>query len=200
MDDALLDDPVGVSKCRIHVAAGHRMRVGDVRLAIRMGFRRALLDRLFRIHDHRKRIVVHDDRVERVARDIRIRGDDDRDGVPDEVDPIAGKRGVLRRVRAGQLGSARHSPTFIVDVCSGEHAGHAGDLPRGADIYRGDAGVRVRTTQNGSVQHAGQPQVVHERGEAFDETRIFDALHRAADVGRGVSHERPPRSPDAPRR
>ena len=103
------DHPIGFAERLVDLAAaGGRVRVRDVRSKIRMRQRRALFRGGFRIGDRRQRVVVHVDRVDAVARDVRIGGDDDGDGVADEVHAIAGKRRVRRRFQIGNRRAAGH--------------------------------------------------------------------------------------------
>jgi len=70
----------------------------------------------------------------------------------------------------------------MVDVRPGKHANHAwqsfGRVGRNAVDLR----MRVGTAQERGVEHARQYDIVHIRGDAFDQARVFDALDCAADV------------------
>ena len=59
-----------------------------------------------------------------------------------------------------------------------------------------DAGVRVRTPQDGRVEHAGQPEIVDVGRGTREEPAIFDTLEGLADVfgdsGCRGAHRDPP--------
>ena len=194
MVEAVPDDAVCVREGGVDVAAaGDRVGVGDVRLEIRVRERRAALHRFFRVGHGRQRIVVHVDRVDGVARDVRIAGDDDRDGVADEVHAVARQDRVLRRLEIRNGGGARHQAARRVDVGAGQDGDDARDRARRRDVDAGDARVRVWAAQDHGVQKPGEPHVVHVGGDPLDQTRVLDPLHGAADVGSsGVSHATPP--------
>ena len=194
VDDPLFDHAIGAAERLVDVAAAHRVRIRDVRAQIGMRQRRSRLDRRLRIHDDRQRIVIDIDGIDGIARDVRVGRDGHCHGVTDEIHPVAGEHGVLRRLEVRNRRGARNQTAGGVDVGTRQDGDDTGNGARRRDVDAGDAGVRMRAAKDDGVQEAGEPQVVDVGGEAFDEPRVLDALHRAADVGRAdrVSHGPPP--------
>ena len=193
--EAVGNDPVGVLERGVDVAAaGDGVGVGDVRIErTGVGQRRAGFHRLFGVGHGGQRIVVDVDRVDRIARDVRIGRDHDRHGVADEVDAVARQDGVLGRLEIGNRGGARHQAARSVDVGAGQDGDDARDRARGGDVDASDARVRVRAAQDGRMEHPGQAQVVDVGRQPLDQARILDPLHRPADVRcQCFSHATPP--------
>ena len=149
--------------------------------------RGVLVESLPRVHDRRQRLVLHVDQLERVARDVLVGRDHERDLLTLEADLVA------REHRLGVVGDGGHprQPERL-QVLGSDDRGHTrmGERPAGVD--RDDARVRVRTPQDGAVHHARQPDVVQVVPLAADEARVLLALeapepdrpflHRAREV------------------
>ena len=189
----VLDDAIGAAEGVVDVAAADRVGEGYVAAQVGMRERAAALERFFRIGDHRQRLVIDVDRVDGIARDVRIGGDRDRHRVADEIDAIAGQQRVRRCLQARDLGGAGNQPARIVHVGAGKDSDDAGNRFRGCGVHAFHPGVGVRTAENRRVQHPRQAHIVGVGADALHQPRIFDALQRAPDVGSGVSHAPPPR-------
>src|ERR1022692_1220878 len=73
----------------------------------------------------------------------------------------------------GDRPGARKAALLAGEVGAGERRDHAGDLPGGADVHRGDLRVRIRAAQESHVDHAGQGDVVGPVGLAGDEPGVL---------------------------
>ena len=177
LDDALLDDEVGLRERRVDVAAADRPVERFVVRNIRMQLRRARFVRRHRIDDRGQRLVVDVDELERVVRLIRRFGDDDADDVADVADEVARAAAVCRhlQVRVGQQPRARHR-LQRVNFRAGEDGDDAGRALRARRVDACDARVCMRAAQHRGVHHVGQREIVGVGRRARDEPRIFAAL------------------------
>ena len=190
---AVLDHAVRPPEGIVDVAAAQdRLREGDVGTQLRMRERRAFPGRCLRVGHDRQRIVVDVDGVDGVACDVRIGGNRDGHRVAREIDPVVGEHGVRRRLEIRNRRRTGHEPARVVDVGAGEHGDDSGNRLRGAGIDAHNPRVRVRAAQDARMQHARQPHVVGIGADPLHQPRIFDALHRAPDVGSSISHGPPP--------
>ena len=130
----------------------------------------ALRERLGRVHDHRQRLVVDDDRLARVLGDVGVVGDDGGDLLALEAHLVGGQHGlgvVAQRGHPGEVAGRHH--------LAGEHQPDARDVPGLAGVDGADPGVGDRAAQDLHVQHAGQHDVVDVVAAAPDEAVVLDA-------------------------
>ena len=199
IDDVPRDDRVrlregavgGVLVARLPGRAGEVVGLADLVVSDQ---RCVLVESLPRVHDRRQRLVLHVDQLERVARDVLVGRDHERDLLALEADLVT------REHRLGVVGDGGHPrQAQRLQVLGGDDGGHTrmGERPAGVD--RNDARVRVRAAQDGAVHHARQPDVVQVVALAADEARVLLALeapeadraflHRAREVlDRGHPH------------
>ena len=138
--------------------------------------RRAVGQRLPRVHDRRQRLVVDLDRLARVLGDVRVVRDDAGHLLALEPHLVGGQhrlRVIGQRRHPGEVPRRHHLP--------GEDQVNAGDLPCPAGVDRLDARVRQRAAQDLHVQHAGQHDVIGVVALAADEAVVLDALTAGAE-------------------
>ena len=120
MVEPMLDDLVGFSECLVDVCtARHHMCVRDVRSEIRMGQRRAALDRCFGIRHGGQRVVIDVDRIDRIARDVWVDRDHDRHRMADKIDAVAGEHRMPRRLQIRNRRGAGNGAARSVHVSPG---------------------------------------------------------------------------------
>ena len=114
VDDAALDDDVGLGEAGLEVAAAERPVVALVGPELLVDERRAFLERLLGVGDHRQRVVLDDDVLGRVDHRVAVIADHERDRVADVLDLVLGQRPVIgrvdRRLRAAPTPSAGAPP------------------------------------------------------------------------------------------
>jgi hypothetical protein len=136
---------------------------------------------------HRQGLVVHGHPLGGVGGLLGRVRDDQRDGIADVADALAGqrrpRRGERRRAIATLASGVGGQVTQTVggDVGSGEHGEHAGGPRRGRDIHRPDARVGVRRAHDDGVGLPRQAHVVRVAAEALEEAGILQAAHRLSD-------------------
>ena len=138
-----------------------------------MNHRRLAGHRELDIHHGGQRIVRHDDRVDRVARDEPIPSDDDGDRLAREADRVDCDRTMFGRWERRPDGHRREE---FGDLRAGEDGFDAVHGLGGAGIDGTDACVRDVTPLEGDVLHADERDVVDVGGAALNEPRIFAAL------------------------
>ena len=131
--------------------------------------------RLPGIGHHLQRLVVHDDLLECVLGDVPTGGGDGRHRLANEAHLF--RRQAVAAPALGR-GGRREAPTER--VFAADHGCHTRQRLRRADVDGRDARVGERTAENRAVQHAGQAQVVDERGATGEKLRILDPVHRLA--------------------
>ncbi len=143
-----------------------------------------IFERLERIDHRRQRLIVDDDMLQRVGRDIALGRDDDADLLR-VVDHL------LDRQHHLGVGHERRHPVQVAglfQILTRDHRQHAGDLQRGAGVDRADLGVGVGAAHDIHIQHTRQLDIVDVVALALDKARVLLALHavaHAADVSRG---------------
>ncbi len=175
-----LDDDVGVREDavrRIGIAGLPREDVVvGLALEVRADDRGVGVERLLRIRDHRQRLVVHVDALERVLGLVLRLGDDADDLLALEAD-------LVRRQDRLRVASQRRHPREA--VLGQQVARHARDDARhrhGARaVDRVDLGVGERRPVDRHVQHAGQLHVIDVVALAADEAVVLDALRGLPD-------------------
>ena len=107
------------------------------------------------IHHRGERIVRDDDRMRRVARQVAIPGDDDRDRLADVAHAALGDGAMLRR---RERRADRHRREELGDQLAGEHSLHALHRVRGAGVDLRDPALRELAALEGDVLHADELQ------------------------------------------
>jgi hypothetical protein len=193
---------------------GGAERVRHVRLLVED--RRARLDRPLHVDDHVQELVVDDDQVQHVLRDVPVLGDHDRDRLADVADAVSGDDPLVERAhrRLGVLGLQRRQGAgrrAVADVVEAGHPirGQHGEHPRvgqaGFDVDARDARVRVRAAQHRGVDHAVTLEVGDVLAVAAQQAGVLLARRGRAEVT-VPSHrcapdrDRRPRAPRAARR
>ena len=136
--------------------------------------------------------VIDFDEIGGVGGDVAVGGDDDGDGMADEVDAVhargCGGCGLRRPGRS----DAADDAADVVDVFAGEDGDDAGERGGFRDIDGPDVGRAVRAADDDGVVHAGHLDVFDVSGGAGDEARIFAAADALADelfdLGNGGGH------------
>ncbi len=160
-DEAFRDNDVGPCERGVRVAVGERA-VGDD-------------EPVLGVHHGWELLVVDLDQLEGVFGEIAIPCDDDGERLA-----CVARRSVRSRVvRDRALDTGRERPGHRLDVCSGDHADHAGEVERGSRVdprhprvcelrsqHRRVAGVRDRL------------DVVHETSLATEQRLVFETGHR----------------------
>ena len=133
-----------------------------------------------RVHDHWQRLVFHTDQLERVPGGVTVLGDDERHLLALEPDLVGGQHGLDV---AGEGGHPGQLP--LLEHLAGDDGPDPGVGQRGGGVHAHDAGVGQRAAQDRAVQHAGPPDVVHERALAAQEPGVLLAPHRAVGPAAG---------------
>ena len=139
--------------------------------------RRAIGQRLLRVHHRGERIVVHLDELQRVGGDVGALGDHRRDLLPLEAH-LVGDEDRLRVTRQ------RGHPGQVVrlESLTGDDRHHAGERLRPLAVDRVDPGVGEGAPQEDHVQHPGQRDVLYVVSRTADEAVVLDPLPGMADA------------------
>ena len=179
VDDVPGDDRVGLGERAVGGLLVARLprRAGEVvglAVLVVADQRRVGVERLAGVDDRGQRLVVDVDQRQRVARDVLVGRDHERDLLALEADLVAREHGL--RV----VGDRRHpGQAERLEVLGGDHRGDAGQRERRRGVDRVDLGVRVGTAQDRAVHHPGQADVVQVGALAADEARVLLALEAA---------------------
>ena len=169
----------GIRVTDAHGDRGHVVRVGAAVEA-----RRARRQRGRGRRARGQRLVDDVDALERVAGDVRVVADHERDGLADVADDVARDRRLQIAVRARRRGDAVRDDRVRRHVRRREDRVHAGKVERALDIDRDQPRVRVRRPQDDGVEHAGHADVVGELPAPLDVPLAADPGMRLADHGR----------------
>ncbi len=180
---------VGLRERLVGVAGAERHRERDVR-AERVVHVRRSRGGLLGIDDGRHLLVLDDDLLRRVAREVRRVGDDDRDRVADEAHFVERERVVRRRLEVGHLVRDRQRGLEVVRVVQVLAGVDREDVlvvfeRRGVDAR--DLRVAVRAAHERGIHGADLAHVVDVRRAAGDEAGILAAPDARADH-RGERH------------
>ena len=141
--------------------------------------------RRFGIDDGRQRVVVDDDRVGGIAREVAIARDDDGDRLAGVAHGVDGHR-MMRRRRERR--ADRHRRQELRRCRAPVKTASTPSIASAALVsIERDASVRDVAALERQVQHAGELDVVDVGAAALDQARIFaalDALRRPASAGR----------------
>ncbi len=192
--DAGLGDPE-----RHHVGGGRErarrvaLAQGAVQHAIAVDAReergRAIRHRAFRLGQSGQRLVLDLDQVERVVGRVDVLGHHRGHRDAGRVHGVLGQDRMGRHAHVGHQPIHRHRGE-VGGVLSGHHQQHARRAPRRLDVEARDAGVRVRGAEQGHVDAAWRPHVVHVGARAGEEPVILPPLERPPDpaVTGGQAH------------
>ena len=176
IDDVAFDNGVGLRERAVGggLVAGFPGRAGEVVALARLVVadqRRVRVERFAGVDDRGQRLVLDVDQLERVVRRVLVRRDHERDFLALESDLVTCEHGL------GVVGDRRHpGEPERLEVLGGDDCRDVGvgEGPRGVD--RENARVRVRASQQCSVDHPRQPDVVEVVALAADEACVFLAL------------------------
>ena len=164
----------------VPVAVAHRRPVRVERL---------LLERALHVHHGLERLVLDDDRLERLPRLLRVLGGDDRHRLADVAHAVDREHGLV-----GELEAVELRPRDVRVREDGVHAGHA---QGGGQVDRDDPCVRVRAPERVAPQHPGCREVARVLESAVDlgdgvvtEHAVADAPDRQPRAGGGDAHRR----------
>ena len=116
-----------------------------------------------------QRLIDDVDPVECVACDVRIVGDDERDGLAHEADDVARDRRLKIAVGALGGGDTIRDDRRRRHVGRGQHGVDAEEVSRALRVDRHQPRVRVRRAKHRGVQHTWHAYVVDESTRARDE-------------------------------
>ena len=179
IDDVALDDRVRlgerpVGRGLVARLPGRAREVVALPRLVVADQRRVGIQRLARIHDRRQRLVLDVDQLERVVRGVLVGRDHERDLLALEADLVAGEHGL--RV----VGDRRHpGEAERLEILRGDDGGDVRVCERPRRVDRDDARVRERASQQRSVHHARELDVVEVGALAADEARVLLALQTA---------------------
>ena len=157
--------------CLVARLPGRAGEVVDLAVLVVADQRRVGIKRLAGVDDRRQRLVLDVDQRQRVARDVLVGGDHERDLLALEADLVAGQHGL------GVVGDRRHpGQPERLEVLGGDHRRDAGERERGRGVDRDDPGVGVGAAQDRAVDHPGQADVVQVGALAADEAGVLLAL------------------------
>src|SRR6185503_15551110 len=105
-DDSLLDDDLGVFERLLDVAAVLVKVEGDVVGPLRVDCGGAGGDRLLRIGDGGQNVVLHFDKIGRVACDVAVGSNDNGHGVASVVHAVLREEVMVRDAKSGQRSGA----------------------------------------------------------------------------------------------
>ena len=167
-------DALGIRDQRPDVGAvGAQVLVDDVRV----------VDRVLEVDHRRERLVVDDDRLDRVGQPVPGRGDHDRDdvalvvGLADHDREMVGALHVL-----GDGPRARQwSGPGVSQIRARVDRGHPFELQRGGGVDPGDPGVGVGAADAPHPQLPGKHEVVGELGLAGQQDCVLLAQPALAD-------------------
>ena len=193
--DPLADDDFGAIDGGIGARlVADRPLEDDVVRRVLVELRGAGLDRLVGVDHGGQRLVIDDDRLERIDRLGLGLGDDGSDALTGPLDAVGGQSprrvDVVLDARAA-AGRPGHRHRVVRDVGADEDRDHAGHRLGRGRVHGSDVRVRVGAAQDGHVGHRGELDVVDVVAGTGDEARILDALDASSeDVGDGLCGHR----------
>ena len=182
VDDLLRDHDVGAGEDGIRFGLVAGFPVEDV--VVGAAFEVVANDRSARIHglagvdDRRQYVVLDLDQFEGVAGRIAVFGDDERHLLALKAHLVGDENGLNVHRQGRRPGQAE-----CLQVAAGDHGEHLGVREGLGRVDRDQPGVGDGSAQNGTVQHAGQHDVVDVVALAAHEARVFLALHAAVADG-----------------
>jgi hypothetical protein len=125
--------------------------------------------------EHRRALGELDaDELRRVLGGVRILGENDRDGLPDEADPVRGEWRLKREVALRRLGERQPDrDAQLGKIRSGQDADDARMSERGCGVDRHDVGVRDRAPDDAGPELVVAVDVCDEARRACKELSIL---------------------------
>ena len=148
--------------------------VGQVPAALLVQHGGAVLERLAGVDDDVERLVLDDDELCGVARELARLGDDRRDRLAD-VAHLADRERVVLHLPARVGGDLEERVGEDRDLVAGQRPVHTGERERRADVDRLDPGVRVGRAHEVEVAHPVALDVVEEEALALRQASILAA-------------------------
>ena len=183
VDDATLDDDVGLGEAGLEVAAAKRPVAHLVGPELLVDQRRSVLERLLRIGDHRERVVLDDDVLGRVDDRVAVIADHERDRIADVLDLALGQHPVIGGVDLDAGRHPRHRQARLhVEILVGVDRDDAVARLGRRRVDRDDLGVRLGRAHPCPPQLADQVDVVDVARAAGDQPRVLLAAQGAPDV------------------
>ena len=146
----------------------------------------ARIHRALGIHDRLEWFVVDVDELDGVLRDVPRLGDDVCDLLALEADLVGGEHrlGVVRQGwHPGEVVTEQARARDALEILASQYGNDTGQGQGRRGIDGLDAGVRPGAAQDGTVEHAGEIDVVDVVALAPDEALILDTLHAAESDG-----------------
>ena len=174
----------GVNRAVVHFAVkrdagtARHERHGEVVREVRMNHRRLAGHRLLDVDHGRQRIVINDDRVNRVSRDVAIARHDDRNRLAAEPNDVDRHRAMFGR---GERRADWHRRKHFRDVGAGVNRFDPVHRRGGLGVDLSDLAVRDIAALEGDVLHADQRDIVHVGRAPLDQAGIFAALDALSD-------------------
>jgi hypothetical protein len=180
--DPLADHNVGLGERGVRVAGGLDEVACDVAGHVGVDQRGALRGGLLHVDEDGQRVVVGQDQLDRVLRDVAVGRDDHRDGLADVADLAARERQLGTRVRHGGMGDQqRQRPVERPQVVRREDRDDAGMRLGSGHVEARDARVRHRRAQERDVERPRVVDVVEVGRLATEDPRILVALDALAE-------------------
>ncbi|GBD42175.1 hypothetical protein HRbin39_01564 [bacterium HR39] len=188
VDEIHRDHPIGLREGLVHRGAVADLPVvaqvvGDVVVHQRRG----VVGRV-EVHHRRQLLVLHHQRLGRIARLVQRLGDDHRHPVAHVAHLVRGEQAVGAHLHGAAVARVDHPPADqrpeprLLDVLAGEHRQHPGHADDRGSVDAPDAGVGVRRAHEDGMGLAGQVDVVGVPATAGDEPPVLLARDRLADA------------------
>jgi hypothetical protein len=146
LDEAALDEDLGLGEPGVDVAAADRPLVRLVGAELLPDERGAVLERLLRVDDDRLGVVLDDDLLGSINDRVSVSADDDRDRVADVLDLVALQWPVLGRPHLDPGWGPDHRERrreVVREVLACERGDDVRVLERAGGVDRDDARVRL---------------------------------------------------------
>ena len=178
--DRVLDHVRRRGERRLDVVGLPTFHLADDVVGIALVHQLALLRGGRIVDDRCERLVVDDDELDRVLRDVAVVGDHERDRVADEAHLAFGEQRQRRRRAGRPLARVPELHDVGVDVGRDEHRAHAwqGSGLRGVDLH--DASARHGAPHEAGVHHARPRDVVDERPPSGQQTSVLHPMDATA--------------------
>ena len=188
VDEALANDDIGLVEGAFDRAALHVFTEGQVGAKLRIEERRVSLQGALHIGDHRKRIELHLDQFQGIARLRQRFRDHHGDRFANVPDAVAREHATLRQGHS--LDALFNLERLeVLKIRGRPHRRHALGLPRRGEVDAPDGGVCEITPRKHEVQASVGLEVVDIMPSAANQVRIFDAADRRTENRRRHSDE-----------
>jgi hypothetical protein len=182
VDDAQLDDLVGLVRGLRVVAAAHLVDGGDIAGDIVMKLRCTVADGGDLVDHCGQRLVVDVDQINRVVGFGKRLRDHQRHAFADEAHAIDRNDVAVRNLRSRQHPVGSDGADLAVKILPRQSEPDSRRGASRAEVDISDIGMGVRRSQDRGVEHAGQLDVVDISALAGQEPKIFAPLQRLADI------------------